>query len=187
MGCRPLPVCDRAQLCHLHWQKAGLSPPGQLQQGAMDSSTTDNTTQQPPQCYSLSTKMEFPERVSEQIHPWDISFGYFWAVPAGTPTYKTLNRVSKLVSTSQLSYSSCAVILIAEKWDGGSVALFLLVIIKVIITENCSRWKNLFTQARSLKSSFSKLQNIPFPLQFKASYTFRKAKFLRKGVVLSSP
>lgn len=67
------------------------------------------------------------------------------------------------------------------------MALFLLVIIKVIITENCSRWKNLFTQARSLKSSFSKLQNIPFPLQFKASYTFRKAKFLRKGVVLSSP
>lgn len=47
--------------------------------------------------------------------------------------------MSKLVSTSQLSYSSCADLLIAKSLDGGSVALFLLVIIKVIITENCSR------------------------------------------------
>lgn len=47
--------------------------------------------------------------------------------------------MSKLASTSQLSYSSCADLLIAKNLDGGSVALFLLVIIKVIITENCSR------------------------------------------------
>lgn len=81
---------------------------------------------EPPPCYSCSTKMEFPERISEQVHPWDISFGYGWAVPAGTPTYERFNRVSKLVSTSQLSYSSCAVLLIAKKWDGGNVALFFI-------------------------------------------------------------
>lgn len=142
---------------------------------------------EPPQCYSCSTKVEFPEHVSEQIHPWDISFGCGWAVPAGTPTYERLNRMSKLVSTSQLSYPSCAVLLIAKKWDGGTVALFLLVIIKVIIPENSSRWKNLFAQDRPLKSIFSKLQNKTFPLQFKASYTFRKAKCLHKDIVLSIP
>lgn len=41
----------------------------------------------------------------------------------------------------------------------GVWSLFLLVIIKVIITENCSRWKNLFAQTTSIKSSFSKPQN----------------------------
>lgn len=48
------------------------------------------------------------------------------------------------------------------------MALFALVIIKVIITENCPRWKNVFAQTRYPKNSLSKLQNKTFPLQFKA-------------------
>lgn len=185
-GFRPLPVPGTAQLCHLQWQEPGLRPSWPAAAGS-HGQQQDWVPAAPPQCYSCSTKREFPERVSEQIHPWDVSFGFGWAAPAGTPPHERLSRVSKLVSTSQLPYSSCAVLLIAKKWDCGSVALFLLVIIKVIITENCSRWKNLSAQTRSLNSSFSKLQNETFLLQFKASYTFRKAKCLHKGVAAARP
>lgn len=85
--------------------------------------------------------------------------------------------MSKLVSTSQLSYYGCANLLVAKNLDGGSVALVLSVIIEIIITENCSRMeKKLFAQSRSLNSNFSSGQNKTFPSQRKASYTFSKDK-----------
>lgn len=85
MGCGPLAVPGRAQLSPLQRQEPGLSPPGQLQQGAMDCSRTERR-QHPPSAVHADI---------EQIHPWDISFGFGWAAPAGTPNYERLNRVSK--------------------------------------------------------------------------------------------
>lgn len=176
MGYGPLPAPGGARRCYLRGQKhSPRAPPP---------AAADTRCQQQCCIASSTTPALFTaRRRGNSLHAFQsrsvhgiISLSFGWVTPAGRPTLERLNRVSELPSTSQLSYSSCADLLIAKDLDGGSsVALFLWVIIKVIITENCSRMeKSICSNQITVNSPDGKIKlfhrnSKPLTLSVKAS------------------